>query len=278
MNKRPASEAQVLLFPSGELQPPSGHDPSPTQPLDIVLSGTFRKDLPALKQEFQELQDAGFRIVSPTSVEVASEEQGFVYMQGEATQTPESIELRHLEAINRAQGVWLHAPDGYVGPSAALEVGFARSAGVPVFTRAPIRDQVLQALVTKVNSPVEVTNLIREGKLPPPAPAIRSFQAYYSRAALERGYHRETAQNTLLLMLEEFGELARAIRKKDGLKRYSSNPTSNEAEELADIFIYVVHLANVLGLDLSDAVLSKETTNILRFIERHPMRTASKTK
>jgi NTP pyrophosphatase (non-canonical NTP hydrolase) len=69
-------------------------------------------------------------------------------------------------------------------------------------------------------------------------------------------------------MLEEFGELARALRKRQKLRRDSKGHVSQEEHELADIFIYVVHMANVLEIDLAQAVHEKERINIDRFLTR----------
>jgi NTP pyrophosphatase (non-canonical NTP hydrolase) len=266
-------KAQVLLFPQGE----EAHEKAPPSSLDedigeerpdVVISGTFRKDIPSLRDLFNELLDLRFRVLSPSSVDIVSERDGFVYMKGEESHTPEKLETRHLDAISRAQLVWLHAPDGYVGPSAALEIGFARAAGIPVYTKAAIVDPVLRSMVNSVSSPRDVARLVKAQELPPPAPAVQSFQAYYAKAAIRRGYENESAQNCLVLMLEEFGELARAVRKSEHLKRSSAYPTQGEADELADIFIYVVHMANIIGLDLANAVHSKENSNIKRWLGR----------
>ena len=268
-----ADEGQVLLFPdlripasdrSGKRLSKARADT--TGRPAAVLSGTFRKDTKGLKQAYEELADSGFDVLSPSNVDIASEQDGFVFMQGEEHEAPDVIEGRHLEAITRAQFVWLHAPDGYVGPSAALEIGFARASGIPVFCQNQVESEAFRPLVTVMPSPARVASLLRTHELSPPAPAVRSFQAYYARAALERGYERENAQNCLLLMLEEFGELARAIRKKEGLKRSSKAAVSDQAQELADVFIYVVHMANILNLDLADAVRAKERINIQRFL------------
>ena len=282
--QRSAAEAQVLLFPTGEelrqaaSAAGSGNEKPLAPPIEVVLSGTYRKDLTTLRAEFTELQDLGFRVLSPSSIEVVTEEEGFVYMKGETTRTPEQLETRHLQAITRAQFVWLHAPDGYIGPSASLEVGFARATGIPVFTRSSVSDPVLRSIVMTVESPSAVASMIRDHQLPPPVPAVQAFQNYYAKAAILRGYNRETAQNTLLLMLEEFGELARAVRKAEGLKSSSLRKPNDESDELADIFIYVVHLANVLGLDLAEAVRSKETINVERFLQRLPKGITTKSK
>lgn len=74
---------------------------------EVVLSGSYRKDFQHLKRTYEEFRDIGCNILSPTSVSAVREEDGFVYMEGEETDTPERIEERHLSAIQRASLVAL---------------------------------------------------------------------------------------------------------------------------------------------------------------------------
>jgi NTP pyrophosphatase (non-canonical NTP hydrolase) len=239
----------------------------PITPCEVVLSGSYRKGFETLKSTYEEFRDLGCTILSPSSVSIVREEDGFVYMQGEEAETPEKIELRHLEAIQRASFVWLHTPEGYVGPTAALEVGFARAAGVPVYARRAPIDTVLQSFVRLVDSPSAVLEA-QPTHAEPPAPALRAFQEYYRRAAMLRGYSSEGPRDCLLLMVEEVGELARALRKREKLVRHGSYQGVSEAHELADVFLYVVHMANVLGFDLARIVQQKEFINVEKFLAR----------
>jgi NTP pyrophosphatase (non-canonical NTP hydrolase) len=234
---------------------------------EVVLSGTYRKDVETLKRTYEEFRDLGCTILSPANVSIVHEEDGFVYMKGEESETPEKIEDRHLRAIQKASFVWLHAPDGYVGPTAALEVGFANAAGVPVYARQAPLDKVLQSFVRVAGSPAAIVETWPR-LFAPPAPALKAFQEYYKRAALQRGYSSEGPKDCLLLMVEEVGELARALRKREKLVRHGPSHSSNEAHELADVFLYVVHMANVLGLDLADVVQKKELINLEKFLAR----------
>src|SRR5207237_6134300 len=235
MKRHAQSTGQIVLFPTpgewaGEASANFGTSElvvSAERPpviipetAEIVVSGSFRKDLAGFTREFEELRDLGFRILSPTNTRAVSEEDGFVFMEGEETAAPETIELRHLDAIQRSAFVWLHAPEGYVGPSAALEVGFARASGIPVYSRVAPTERVLQNLVQTVSSPSQLVTVLKSHPVPP-LPAVQPFQKYYARAAVRRGYEKESAQDTLLLMLEEFGELARALRKRQKLRRDS---------------------------------------------------------
>jgi NTP pyrophosphatase (non-canonical NTP hydrolase) len=234
---------------------------------DVVLCGTFRKDTAGLKQAFDQLRDLGCRVLSPGNVEIVSESDGFVYMRGEEIETPERLEMKHLDAIQHARFIWLHAPEGYVGPTAALEIGFARACGIPVFSASTPTDVVLEKFVRIADSPQQVILDIVNHRLDPPAPSLQTFQNYYRRAAVDRGYESESAQNCLLLMIEEVGELARALRKREKLTRHGTPIDNQEALELADVFIYVVHMANILHLDLGHAVQNKEILNIRKTIK-----------
>jgi len=90
---------------------------------------------------------------------------------------------------------------------------------------------------------------------------ISEIQKYYKQKTEERGFADETAQDALLLMTEELGELARAIRKNVGIKTDNKEKIYAIEEELADIFIYLLHLSNILGLDLEEAFWKKENEN-----------------
>ncbi len=258
--------ATAASIPAQDIQPPTADVAHKTQ-IDVVLCGTFRKDVEGLKKAFEHLKDLGCRVLSPGNIDIVSETDGFVYMRGEEIETPERLEMRHLDAIQHARFVWLHAPEGYVGPTAALEVGFARACGVPVFSSSMPTDVVLEKFIRVVDSPQRVILDIINHQFEPPVPGLQTFQNYYRRAAIERGYESESAQNCLLLMMEEIGELARALRKREKLVRHGTPIDNQEALELADVFIYVVHMANILHLDLGKAVQNKEILNIKKTLK-----------
>ena len=277
-------EAQIYLFPG--TAPSTTAPPAPAtveRPLleeaprmarvappslgRAVLSGTFRKDLPGLRQAFEELRDLGCDILSPKRVDVAREEDGFIYMVGEETSTPRVIESRHLEAIEQADFLWLHVPGGYVGLSASLEIGFAKASAIPVFAKELPADPVIADFVHVVSSPREIPATIAGQRLRPRS-SLSSVQEYYRRIAAQRGFEKETAHDCFVLLVEEVGELARALRKRERLVRHQASDKQDESLELADILLYVVHMANILGIDLSEAVRTKEEINLARFLRQ----------
>jgi len=231
----------------------------------VVICGTFHRELEVLEQDFQALVAAGCEVLSPIDVAFVDEVDGFVLGEHELDQDPHAVESRHLSALEHADLVWLHAPDGYVGSSAAMELGVAHTLGVAVFGRELPRDVTLRQFAEAVGSIEEA--LVRAGELAADIPSrpLDSLQAYYARVAEQRGYGQESAQDTMLLLTEEFGELARAVRKRVGLARAGGYDDEDAAQELADVQLYLVHLANVLGVRLGEAVSAKERVNAERF-------------
>jgi NTP pyrophosphatase (non-canonical NTP hydrolase) len=236
--------------------------------LSVTICGSFRREPALLRSEFDALVGIGCRVVSPLDITFVAEEDGFVMAEHEVEDLPWTIEQKHLSAILESDFVWFHGPQGYIGRSGALEIGFAHAHGVPIFgTRQPT-EVGFRDMVHLVADPAEVFNAL-EGFRTAPSSSVPRLQQYYKRIASERGYDHESLQDSMLLLTEEVGELARAIRKHVGLIREGGYANGeNAGEELADIQLYVVHLANLLGIDLADAIRDKESENRRRFEER----------
>ena len=99
---------------------------------------------------------------------------------------------------------------------------------------------------------------------------LKDIQVYMDEIVKLRGFDDESAKDIMLLMTEEIGELAKAIRKHSGIKidvnkKDKYNPIS---EEIADVFIYLVDLCNVLEIDLFTAFRDKKIINSNRFFDK----------
>ena len=113
-----------------------------------VLCGSYRRGIPSLVRAYEKLSAAGIRVLSPSGLDFVAEIDRFVLNQDEVGIPPEAIERHRLNCIRAADLVWLHVPDGYVGLSGALEIGFANAAGVPVYAEEMPSDTALRPLVT----------------------------------------------------------------------------------------------------------------------------------
>jgi hypothetical protein len=127
-----------------------------TNRLPVVLSGSYRRAPEVLRAEYDHLIAVGCRVLSPSCVAPERERDGFLFMRGESSSAPERIEDAHLTAIRVARFVWLHAPGGYVGLSAALEIGYAAAVGTPVFSREEPSDPALRPFVRVVSGPESI--------------------------------------------------------------------------------------------------------------------------
>jgi len=117
-----------------------------------VLSGSFRKDRMALQSAYKELITCGCQVLSPHRLEFDQQDVLFVRDEAEAGIPEEIIEKHHLLSIKQSNFVWLHAPGGYLGLSAAFEVGYALANNIPVFASEEITESGLRSFVTVVPS------------------------------------------------------------------------------------------------------------------------------
>ena len=93
---------------------------------------------------------------------------------------------------------------------------------------------------------------------------IKELQAYIWQKNIDRGFSEESAEKKMLMLTEEVGELAKAIRQHVGMG-FSETTTKNEAaEELADVLIITLGLASTLKIDIFDALIGKEAKNAKR--------------
>ncbi len=89
-------------------------------------------------------------------------------------------------------------------------------------------------------------------------PTLKDFQCYVAEMVRTRGFDKETVTEVFMLFMEECGELAKAIRKNQGIHTDSSSEKFELANETADIFIYLLDLCNKLNIDLEQAFRDKE--------------------
>ena len=97
--------------------------------------------------------------------------------------------------------------------------------------------------------------------------SLNDIQDYIKKVIELRGFSNQPVEQTMLLLIEEVGELAKAIRKektnmcidKQKIKNYDT-----VEGELADVFIVLVSVCNRLNINLYDVVKEKEKINVER--------------
>jgi len=104
----------------------------------ITISGSFRKHLDYILDIKGTLEDQGTKVLSPRFTEPKNPGEKFVVFTGEEGLSPLELERHHLSSISKSDALIVCDPDGYVGASALIEVGFAQSLGKRIiFTEKP---------------------------------------------------------------------------------------------------------------------------------------------
>lgn len=97
--------------------------------------------------------------------------------------------------------------------------------------------------------------------------SLREVQKYIENMNEIREFNNETIQERMLLLTEEIGELAKAIRKESTNMYTDINKQCNYdtiESEIADCFYVLVSVASYLNIDVFNSLKDKEKENINR--------------
>lgn len=95
----------------------------------VTLSGSFRKHLDYILKVRKVLVDNGIEVLSPRFTEPKNPGEEFVVFSGEEGMAPLELERHHLHSIEECDTLIVCDPEGYVGASALIEVGYAQALG-----------------------------------------------------------------------------------------------------------------------------------------------------
>lgn len=97
--------------------------------------------------------------------------------------------------------------------------------------------------------------------------SLNEIQSYIKEIITIRGFSEQRVQDKMLLLLEETGKLAKAIRKtlpEASIDYEKIENYTDIEEEIADVFIVLTSICNKLNINLYDAIKNKEEKNIKR--------------
>jgi hypothetical protein len=125
------------------------------QPPRVTVSGSFRRSMTEVQAIVHDFTDAGMLVLSPADPRVVGSFGDFVFVASDRVRHLRTVQARHLAAIAASDFLWLVAPDGYVGQSAAMEIGFAAAHKVPIYCEEVPSDLTLRQWVRSVSGPAE---------------------------------------------------------------------------------------------------------------------------
>ena len=111
------------------------------------------------------------------------------------------------------------------------------------------------------NKQLELWNNLNENN------TLQEVQQYIKEIINIRGFSEQEIEKTMLLLLEEVGELAKSIRKNAtsmSIDKNKLNHYDTIESEVADVFIVLNSVCNKLNIDLYKALKDKEQENIKR--------------
>jgi NTP pyrophosphatase (non-canonical NTP hydrolase) len=212
----------------------------------------------------KECAERGVGVLSPRSNEATNDAEHFILLRGDRGK-PKEIESFHLQAIRKSDFLYVVNPGGYIGPSTTMEVGYALALSVPIFCLDSPTESILAMFMCSEPSIEKVKHAVRESAVPkiPRRADLATLQGYIRNVVHLRGFDDESVRDVMLLLVEEVGELAKAIRREIGLKVELTIPQDRKmvAHELADCLIYLLDIANLVDIDLDDAFRAKEEIN-----------------
>jgi NTP pyrophosphatase (non-canonical NTP hydrolase) len=237
-----------------------------TKKFSVVISGSFRCHFDGISETVRTFESLGVSVLSPKASKVVNPGEEFAILATDDTSDPKTLEQRHLDAITNADALYLYCPDGYIGDSSKMELGWAIALGKPVFCKKLVDDSTLKLFCGEVATPEEATKRLTDRS---PIDTINerssvpALQRYIHEMVVRRGFNEESPREALLLFVEEVGELAKAMRKYLGLKTdQDKQERYGKLEgELADVFIYLLDISNLLNVSLFSALRDKEVEN-----------------
>jgi len=92
-------------------------------------------------------------------------------------------------------------------------------------------------------------------------PTLTEIQTYVEAVVKHRGFSSDTLQDNFIMLTEEIGELAKALRKKGGVKTATDSDLKVIEHETADVLWMLICVCNQLNIDLELAFRDKEAHN-----------------
>lgn len=97
--------------------------------------------------------------------------------------------------------------------------------------------------------------------------SLNELQKYIEDMIKIRGFSGQTPEEVMLFLTEEMGELAKEVRKSRKYKIDINKKENRELDiegEIADVFIYILSMCNVMNIDLLQSFKDKEEKNCKR--------------
>ena len=116
----------------------------------VTLGGSFRKHLEYILKIKEQLEKNNIKVLSPRFVQPKNPGDNFVIFTGEEDLTPLELVRHYFQSIAESDALIVCDPEGYVGASTLVDIGYANSLGKRIiFTEKP-KEFILNTLPAEI--------------------------------------------------------------------------------------------------------------------------------
>jgi len=108
--------------------------------INTVICGSFRKHLAQIAILKEELEKSNIGVLSPSACMAINPEAEFIVLDSDPISHPKTLQDSVFAKIRRSTFLVVANVDGYLGNAAILEIGYAVSIGITVYTLEPVQD------------------------------------------------------------------------------------------------------------------------------------------
>ena len=128
-----------------------------------VVHGSFGRHFNEIRSAMQTFKQAGIKVIAPESDEITAIKGSFLLLEDEENLDPRFVELRYLHQLHKLgeNGFsYFVNPGGYLGRSAAYELGIAQATNVPCYFSHKPKDLPVYVPSSHIISPDDLVEFI----------------------------------------------------------------------------------------------------------------------
>jgi len=118
----------------------------------VTISGSFNRNISEIIESVYEFNDRGAEVLSPRDPRIVDSVGDFLFVASDSHRSIKLVQDRHFASIVNSDFLWLVAPNGYVGQSASMELGFAVAYGVPIYCKTLPPNLTFRRYITSVGN------------------------------------------------------------------------------------------------------------------------------
>lgn len=121
-----------------------------------LIVGSFRKHYEPITEVIRSFHANGIEVLSPKEAKILNPDDEFVIFNYDPSHLSEKeLEDLVLDKMHRSHFVYLVNPGGYVGLSAAFEIGYCAAHGIDVYAMEP-SNELCMKYIKAIKSPEEM--------------------------------------------------------------------------------------------------------------------------